>query len=246
MPLFLGRAARILLAAVLAIASFLFVLFGVILMLTDRSDVTAPELFLVFSAGLVLIGAGLGYAAFQLTRRDISAARAALAEHQSDIQKRHEKELREGRKPATWFTFVLVLLFALGVGWALAPGVLQGLRSTNWPLLEAKVIDSRLVDATKKSIRSEVTYTYTVGGRTYTSDQTSFHFFFRDPVGVVERSPKGTIVQVAVNPADAEEAVLEPGISWIDAGTLALLWSGCISAFIQAIASRRRRRADGR
>lgn len=239
---FLARAARILFASVLAIASFLLVLFGVILMLEDRSAILRPELFLVFSAGLVLIGAGLGYAAFRIVRRDISAARALLAEQERDLQRRHEEQLRKGPRRVTGFELGLVLLLALGVGWAFAPGVVGGLRSMNWPLVEAKVIDSRLVERTGrgggKFFRRAVTYSYVVDGRTYTSDRSTFGVLVIESPAVAE-PPTGATVQVAVNPADARDAVLEPGASWLDVITLIFPLLACITVFVQAVRSRR-------
>ena len=117
-------------------------------------------------------------------------------------------------------------LGSLAVSSVFGPAVLKGYESTAWPRVDAKVVNASVVqtEGFRRTARPVVTYTYSIEGRAYTSQQTTFHSLVFDPHAVIARAPKNSIVKVAVNPSRAGESVFEPGFSLYDAGLIALCW----------------------
>ena len=118
-----------------------------------------------------------------------------------------------------------VVLFPVVVTWMLGQAVVKGMQSASWPLIEAKVLDSKLVEGGgRRGTYAHVTYTYAIAGRNYSGSQTTFTLMVHSVDEIVERAPKGATVKVAVNPSNAAEAVLMPGFSWLDLGVIVFAW----------------------
>jgi len=134
-----------------------------------------------------------------------------------------------------FFSWIFPLIFTLIGGGLLFFG-LKDVRSAkashDWPHVKGVVISSALQryrsdDGT--TYAAEVLYQYSIQGVVYSSNQVSFgEIRTSNPSGgqkIVNRFPAGSEVSVFVNPENADESVLLPGIS---GGTLFLPGLGAI------------------
>ena len=113
----------------------------------------------------------------------------------------------------------------------------RGVGSQSWPKASGVVTHSR-ERARHRTLEVDIGYRYEVGGRTYVGNRYRFQSWFvgvhaisRDVEMTVGRYRHGDPVQVAVNPADPADSVLEPGLdveSLLPFGLgLGLLLLGC-------------------
>jgi hypothetical protein len=114
---------------------------------------------------------------------------------------------------------ILALLgAALVVGGAVP--LLRGALSLSWPKVNGVIAYSEYLRG-RRAIGVDIRYQYTTAGRTYTGDRFRFQFwtaarrmYGRDVQSLLGRYRVGERVQVAVNPADAGDSVLEPGMDF--------------------------------
>lgn len=126
-----------------------------------------------------------------------------------------------------------MVLFPVVVTWMFGQAVVKGMQSAGWPLIEAKVLDSKLVQGGgRRGAYAHVTYTYAIAGRNYSGSQTTFTLIVYSVDAIVEGAPKGATVKVAVNPSNAAEAVLVPGFSWLDLGAIVFAWLVAVAGAI--------------
>jgi hypothetical protein len=142
-------------------------------------------------------------------------------------------------------TFSMELLSIDAVALAVVVrNLLRAKRSTAWPRIDATVIRSRCVVASKGS-RPKITYRYQVDGHTYESARVVVgvmaHVSGDGPERLVQRYPTGATAAVAVDPDRPGYSVLVPGIhvhqifvaAFTMAGvlmTLPLLWIMVVEA----------------
>lgn len=118
-----------------------------------------------------------------------------------------------------------LLMFPVVVTWMFGQAVVKGMQSASWPLIEAKVLDSKIVQgSSRRGAYAHVTYTYAIAGRNYSGSQTTFTLLAYSVDAIAGSAPKGATVKVAVNPSNAAEAVLVPGFSWLDLGMIVIAW----------------------
>ena len=113
-------------------------------------------------------------------------------------------------------TFACVLLGVDAVALTIVVrNLVRAKRSTAWPLVEATVIRSRLVVASKGS-RPKIAYRYQVDGRNYESARVVVGVMAGvsgdGPARLVQRYPAGATAAVAVDPDRPEYSVLVPGV----------------------------------
>jgi hypothetical protein len=110
--------------------------------------------------------------------------------------------------------FGLGALVGAGVfGYRGASLVHQGVASHDWPTVKGKIIASRRVEQRSKTshtVRSEIRYTFTVEGRTYTSDNLWFGDFQKAESNLWAY-PLGSDVTVHYQITDPSVSVLQPG-----------------------------------
>ncbi len=142
------------------------------------------------------------------------------------------------------FVFALFTLLFIGQAWSIAPA----LRTRFWPSVPGKVVSVRVTrhrDAKPAGawrFTPEITYRYSVDGRTYENGRLSFS---RPPVStpdrqhakaVAARYPRGNRVRVYYDPRRPEYAALEtgPGIRpWLLLAGFLLAAAAC-GAYIAA------------
>ena len=116
---------------------------------------------------------------------------------------------------------ILGFVFACIGAPVLRHGVSQyrsGQASEAWPTVAGTVMDSRLVALGEKnrSVGVEVSYRYAVDGRDFDGTRIRFADITTggrsDPATVQKRYPAGAEIRVHVDPQDATNAVLEPGV----------------------------------
>ena len=116
-------------------------------------------------------------------------------------------------------------LIFMGVGIALSLwgwNTLQNAQtSESWPTTVGQVLSSNVRtdnDDDGTSYFGDVTFSYVVDDLLYSSDNVSFGQYGSGnrshAQGIVDRYPEGSRVTVYYDPADAETAVLEPGVTW--------------------------------
>ncbi len=120
-------------------------------------------------------------------------------------------------------------------------------QSGSWPTIDATVIESRVVVASKGS-RPRIVYTYQVANQNYESARVVVGGMWGTSgdgsARLVERFAKGSVAPVAVDPKSPHFSVLMPGIRFhqvftamgcavVFVGTLPMLW-----AFMQLGAAR--------
>ena len=114
-------------------------------------------------------------------------------------------------------------IFAL-LGAALVIGcavpLVRGTLSLSWPKADGFITYSDYMRG-RRAIGVDIRYQYTTAGRTHTGDRFRFQFwtaarrmYGRDVQALLGRYRVGERVQVAVNPADAADSVLEPGVDF--------------------------------
>jgi hypothetical protein len=115
-------------------------------------------------------------------------------------------------------------LFILGIivvciGTNIASGITRSLVSERWPRASAQVVASAVYqDGRDVAPRWEpvVEYRYQIGNRTFTSRRIRFlmspMYQPQEANGIAEGYSLGSVVQVAYNPANPSESVLEPGL----------------------------------
>jgi len=106
--------------------------------------------------------------------------------------------------------------------------IVPALRSRSWPTAEAEVTGSSIAYLVggKSHYEPTVSYTYRVGGRSYTNDQIWFgpsHFFFRSSaLDVITPYPVGARLRVSYSPEDPYLSVIRPGVRWESAAKIVL------------------------
>lgn len=94
--------------------------------------------------------------------------------------------------------------------------------SLNWPTTDGVIILSEIKEDSNEegsiTYRANVRYEYTVGEKSYSSDQVSFgQYSSSDPEhaqSIVRRYKKGQKLSVHFNPSHPNESALEPGATW--------------------------------
>jgi hypothetical protein len=112
--------------------------------------------------------------------------------------------------------FMLVGLLLLGFYWYERR---KALASRSWPTATAEITSSQIIGTRRRKggamYRPSISYRYDVGGRTLTGTRiqwggqvsSSSESWAR---GIVERFPQGALVQVHYDPANPDNAVLDP------------------------------------
>lgn len=100
----------------------------------------------------------------------------------------------------------------------------QAAASTTWPTTDGRITGSEIQrvnarDEGKATYTANITYEYSLGGRTFEGDRVWFGDDYSASNAsafraAVSRYPVGKAVKVHYDPADAAESVLEPGPTW--------------------------------
>jgi len=116
----------------------------------------------------------------------------------------------------------ILLALSFGVFVMMLHQYLQERKSSRWPHVEGKVIESTVVDnfenseSEKAEFRPQVKYQYRVDGTDYTAEQFSYNRVVitrNEATSLVEqRYQPGHKVTVFYNPKHPEQAVLQPGL----------------------------------
>lgn len=117
------------------------------------------------------------------------------------------------------FTIVLLLATALNAYFveAMVRTIRDGWVSQSWPIVQGTIVSSAVVQD-EKLYKTDVQFAYEVAGRSYKADTISFSLrgvSSSDKSGaqaIVDRYPPGKAVQVAYDPSNRANGVLEPGI----------------------------------
>ena len=104
--------------------------------------------------------------------------------------------------------------------------------------MEVKLVQGSGVKPYLTSTRAVVTYQYAVDGQHNRGDRTAFSILDFNAHEINEQLHEGSIVQVAVNPADARESVLQPGLSLFDLGIILLTWLLTLMGIITVVRQR--------
>lgn len=132
-----------------------------------------------------------------------------------------------------WICFgSLWLIGLLVVGKPAVQGMATSVAADRWPRVLGTVTEVELKknDGYRNTLKTNysvwVRYQYSVGRRQYTSDRIRPLWSLGGNVAALDvaaRFPKGSDIEVAVNPADPAEAYLQTGFRWSDAAVLAAL-----------------------
>ncbi|MFM7276930.1 MAG: DUF3592 domain-containing protein, partial [Microcystis aeruginosa] len=124
---------------------------------------------------------------------------------------------------------LLAILFGLVFATFSIPMIKQGYEelknaqdSLNWPTTTGVIISSETESSSGEdstiSYHANIQYQYTIGGKSYLSDQVSFgEFRSSDPEharSIVRRYEKGQKIKVYFHPNYPDKSVLDPGVSW--------------------------------
>jgi len=120
-----------------------------------------------------------------------------------------------------WFTLFLAVVFSATL-WPMSVyffiGLVRQAATGAWPAAQGEVLDSHVVSHRGRkstTYRPEVTFRYTVDGRSYTADTVTRGTTFADSSSyaqrVVNSHPRGRRVSVHYNPDNPAEAVLLAG-----------------------------------
>ena len=135
---------------------------------------------------------------------------------------------------------LLAILFGLVFATFSIPMIKQGYEelknaqdSLNWPTTTGVIISSETKSSSGEdstiSYHANIQYQYTIGGKSYLSDQVSFgEFGSSDPEharSIVRRYEKGQKIKVYFHPNYPDKSVLDPGVSW---GSCMILVGGVI------------------
>ena len=132
------------------------------------------------------------------------------------------------------FAIALVLGMAM-TGWG-AYKVWRAAASADWPETTGSVTKSRVQETIRPrysrwllgryKYSPQITYRYTIGGRSYVNDEYSFWDAGSGDAGeargIVRRYPPGRQVVVHYNPDDPGISVLHTGMDWSSAATLGI------------------------
>ena len=120
----------------------------------------------------------------------------------------------KGRMAGLFLLGILVACIAMNTIWGFA----RSLASERWPRASGQVVSSSVYrDASEVSPRwdSEVLYQYKVGNQTFTSRRIRFlmgpMYRHEEASQIAESYTVGRAVQIAYDPANPRESVLEPG-----------------------------------
>lgn len=144
---------------------------------------------------------------------------------------------RELRKVLLYITGGLFFISGL----VIVPFVVMDSTSRNWPVTEAVItsceVRGKHLGSDDPLYILEVTYTYTVGGNTYTSANYGKHDDLDSKIegqmmDMKEDFPVGSRITIAYDPDRPEFALMKPGIVWYHLTGLAIVaFSGiCFSA----------------
>ncbi len=116
-----------------------------------------------------------------------------------------------------WFDLSFLALFGIALLVAATwPGPWRFARfsdSSNWPMMPATVEEVTVqahYGRSSTTYRAEVVYSYRVGGEYYSGRYTTDSFSEEEANAVVSKCPKGSAMQVHVNPAKPEVSDLIP------------------------------------
>lgn len=127
----------------------------------------------------------------------------------------------------------LVLLTIIGLALTAVGGVMlkNAVESKNWPVTNGTVTGSEVAGSIK--YYPSITYTFTIDGVDYSSDQISNMNFRTKNINVaqevVNRYPVGSVATVHYDSTDPSKSYLEPGI---DTGHILLLLFGVLALAI--------------
>jgi Protein of unknown function (DUF3592) len=140
----------------------------------------------------------------------------------------------QGKTDDNWIVRLLIGIAIVVMGLYFAvnqiPAITTGLQSQSWSVTTATVFSSRWLThhATGDEYNQEyegkgymhtpeITYSYTVQGRKFTSGRYQFgdtgRRYVNDIKNIVARYPVGRIVRVTYNPNNPSQSVLEPGVN---------------------------------
>jgi hypothetical protein len=116
-----------------------------------------------------------------------------------------------------WFDLSFLALFGIALLVAITwPGLRRFVpfsNSSNWPMMPA-TIEEVTVQAdygrSSTTYRTEVAYSYQVGGEYYSGRYTTDSFSEEEAKSIARRHPKGSTVQIHVNPTKPEVSDLIP------------------------------------
>jgi len=130
------------------------------------------------------------------------------------------------------------VLIGLGVSWWGVGDLLDGFASEDWPVANGTVTESFVEKHSTSdgtSYSAEVRYAFTVDGVEHRGDRLAFSAWNTGSAAARERIaayPVGRAVEVAYDPDDPNNAVLEPGVSAGSWGLVAFgatfLGVGCV------------------
>lgn len=111
-----------------------------------------------------------------------------------------------------FFIFLLLVWFTIG-----AFGFYDAVVSNFWPTTDGTVVSTRVISPTGKANKyiAEITYTYSVGGKEYQSNNykaTSARGTSQWARELIEQHPVDSKVPVHYNPNKPEDAIVEPGL----------------------------------
>jgi len=116
------------------------------------------------------------------------------------------------------------IVLAIGLGFVIFPALSlwNGFRSLAWTTTDGVVTYSGRERMARRSV-ADIRYKFSYAGREYSGDTYRFHFILnrermrgRGVDAVIARYPVGEKVQVAVNPGNPSESVIETGPDWTD------------------------------
>src|SRR5579863_1359549 len=116
-----------------------------------------------------------------------------------------------------WFDLSFLILFGIALLVAATwPGPRRFARfsdSSNWPMMLGTV-EEATVEAhygrSSTTYRAEIVYSYQIGGEYYSGRYTTDSFSEEEANAVANKYPKGSTMQVHVNPAKPEASDLVP------------------------------------
>ena len=116
-----------------------------------------------------------------------------------------------------WFDLLFAALFGIALLVAATwPGPWRFVRfsnSSNWPLMPATVEEVAVhahFGRSSTTYRTEVVYSYQIGGEYYSGRYATDSFSEEDANAVASKYPKGATMQIHVNPAKPEVSDLIP------------------------------------
>ncbi len=148
--------------------------------------------------------------------------------------------------PLPPWVMIVAALAGLPFTWGIAYSLYADNKTQKtWVRIAAKVLESRVDERRRNShitYYAHLRYRYTFNGRDYESGQiegSNVSYGGRGSAQkVADRYPAGAGVIAFVDPANPENALLEPGYSWVTIAALfliGLIWAGAwLTAWVQA------------